>query len=238
MMKWEDWKDDYLRIVERLNLNPDADRLATALLSSLLRDLDTKVLLGDLRERIEGQTIVVCGAGPSLKNHLRELDSSYKSDDLVYVAADGAVSALLRTNRKCDILVTDLDGDPSDIESATRTGALTIVHGHGDNMEALGHAVPSLGKVLGSTQVEPAPNVFLWGGFTDGDRACHIVAHYAPRHVILAGMDFGTRVGQWSKPGHSVHYEASARKQTKLKIAEELISGLKEKGALDFTLLT
>ncbi|MHA1962110.1 MAG: 6-hydroxymethylpterin diphosphokinase MptE-like protein [Candidatus Thorarchaeota archaeon] len=238
MMKWEDWKDYYLRIVERLNLSPDADRLATALLSTLLRDIDTKVLLGELKERIDGQTVVVCGAGPSLEKHLRKLESSYESDDFVYVAADGAVSALLRMNRKCDILVTDLDGDFSDIESATRTGTLTIVHGHGDNMEAVQHAVPSLGEVLGSTQVEPALNVFLWGGFTDGDRACHIVAHYAPRHVILAGMDFGTRVGQWSKPGYSVHYEASARKQTKLKIAEELISGLREKGSLDFTLLT
>ncbi|UCE09973.1 MAG: DUF115 domain-containing protein [Candidatus Thorarchaeota archaeon] len=236
-LKWEDWEETYLDIVGRLGLDTDADRAATSLLSTLLRDTDSEVLLTELEERIRNRTIVVCGAGPSLERHLAELLSSEESDNLVFVAADGAVSALLNINNDCDILVTDLDGKLSDIRQANKTGTLTIVHAHGDNTNVVQRVVPELGEVLGSTQVEPAPNVFLWGGFTDGDRACHIVSHYSPKRVILAGMDFGSKVGLWSKPDHSSHFRASNRKQIKLQIADELISSLKETGKLEYTIL-
>jgi uncharacterized Rossmann fold enzyme len=98
--------------------------------------------------------------------------------------------------------------------------------------------VPKLGDILGSTQIEPTERAFLWGGFTDGDRACHVVSEYSPERIILAGMDFGATVGKWSKPGHVSHFPASEKKRIKLKIAEELISNLLDRTGIDFQFLT
>ncbi|MHA1636717.1 MAG: 6-hydroxymethyl-7,8-dihydropterin pyrophosphokinase, partial [Candidatus Thorarchaeota archaeon] len=83
----------------------------------------------------------------------------------------------------------------------------------------------------------PRSNVFLWGGFTDGDRACYMVAHYEPKRIILAGMDFGENIGRWSKPGHSTTFLADGRKLLKLKIAEYLLSVLWMGTGIDYTYL-
>jgi len=85
--------------------------------------------------------------------------------------------------------------------------------------------------------VEPTERVFLWGGFTDGDRAGYVVTAYSPREIILAGMDFGKMVGKWSKPSHETHFSAPQRKLVKLEIARELISTLFEKVDLPHTIL-
>ena len=97
--------------------------------------------------------------------------------------------------------------------------------------------VPDLGQVLGSTQVEPTERTFLWGGFTDGDRACYVVAAYSPREIILAGMDFGGVVGKWSKPSHDTHFPAPQRKLVKLEIARNLITTLFERVDIPHTIL-
>jgi len=111
------------------------------------------------------------------------------------------------------------------------------VHAHGDNMDSVKSIVPKLGNILGSTQVEPTDRAFLWGGFTDGDRACHVVCEYSPQKIILAGMDFGVKVGKWSKPGHDSHFLADSRKRIKLEIAEELISSLVKRTGVDHLFL-
>lgn len=236
-MKWEVWKPIYLDIVARLDLDSKMDAKATRLLSDLLENVNPEPLLQQLEKRIQGKPIVVCGAGPSLENHVQTLRARRDFHDLVLVAADGAVSLLLEQNCPCDIIVTDLDGDYNHIKQATQQGALTIVHGHGDNMDKIQNMVPDLGQILGSTQVEPTERVFLWGGFTDGDRACYMVIDYSPREIILAGMDFGDVVGKWSKPAHETHFPASQRKLVKLEIAHELISTLFEKVDLRHTIL-
>lgn len=235
-MRWDLWKPFYKDIVEKLGLNPEEDRMATALLSTLLKDVDSESLIRRLKQTVKGRTVVVCGAGPSLEKHLDTIISS-KEKDIVFAAADGAVSAFVSKGMVCDILVTDLDGDISDLKEMARKGAITIVHAHGDNIDVVEKYVPKLGMVLGSTQVEPLPNVYLWGGFTDGDRACHIVSQYMPSRVILAGMDFGDKVGHWSKPGHTEDFPASERKRIKLDIARQLIYELKSRSELEFTLM-
>ena len=83
----------------------------------------------------------------------------------------------------------------------------------------------------------PMKNVFLWGGFTDGDRACYVVTAYSPREIILAGMDFGDVVGKWSKPSHESHFPAPQRKRVKLAIAHELITTLFEMVDIPHTIL-
>jgi len=236
-MRWLDWQPVYLDIVNRLNLDPAMDREATRLLTEMLMEIRPRPLLRQLQKRIQGKTVVVCGAGPSLETHLQSMMSAADGSSFVYVAADGAVSALSNLGCKCSIITTDLDGNLYDIERATECGAVTIVHAHGDNMDKVREVVPNLGAVLGSTQVEPTERAFLWGGFTDGDRACHMAADYAPSRVILAGMDFGGLVGKWSKPMHEAHFPASERKRIKLEIAQHLISSVIERTAVPFTIL-
>ena len=236
-MEWKNWEPHYNRIVDRLALDPQADRNATSLLDSLLKDRPQGPILRKLEGIIENKNVVICGAGPSLERHLKTTIPSKGLTNVVYVASDGAASALLEFDYKCDILVTDLDGDPDALREVIRRGAIPIVHAHGDNMDKVTKFVPRLDAVLGSTQVEPTKRVSLWGGFTDGDRACFLVSHYNPACMVLAGMDFGDMVGRWSKPGHRFNFVADERKREKLAIARELISHLKSRVNLDIVLL-
>ncbi len=236
-MKWEDWRPKYLDIVQRLNIDSSADRQATELLTSLLRAVEPEPLLRRLSDSIFGRHVIVCGAGPSLKQHMRSL---MKTEDLskpAIVVADGAVSVMLELGIHCDVVVTDLDGNIDHLREMKGRGTLLIVHAHGDNMERVKLIVPLLGDVLGSTQVEPTDRAFLWGGFTDGDRACHIVCEYSPKRITLAGMDFGATVGRWSKPGHEHHYPADKRKRIKLNLAEELIADLLKRTGVNHSYL-
>jgi uncharacterized Rossmann fold enzyme len=197
------------------------------ILDSLLKRTHPMSLLENLRRQIENQLVVICGAGPSLDKHLQEFRSSDLRKNAVFIAADGAASALKEFGYKCQIIVTDLDGDMGDILDLTAQGAVPIVHAHGDNIERIERFVPSFDCVIGSTQVQPTKHVFLWGGFTDGDRACFIASSYNPERILMMGMDFGNIVGRWSKPEHRIDYPASERKQIKLEIAKDLIIHLK-----------
>ena len=236
-MKWIEWQPIYDDIVRRLDLDSTMDIQATQLLTELLKEVNPNPILQQLEHKIKDRMIVICGAGPSLELHVQMLKERSDYQDLVFVAADGAVSLLLEQNCPCDIIVTDLDGDYNHIKQATQNGAIVIVHGHGDNMDKIREMVPNLGLVLGSTQVEPTDRAFLWGGFTDGDRACYVVTTYSPRGIILAGMDFGRIVGKWSKPSHESHFHAPHRKLVKLEIAHDLITILFEMIDIPYTIL-
>lgn len=236
-MEWMEWQPIYYDIVNRLGLDSEMDVQSTQLLTDLLMNTNPSPLLRILEQKITGRKVVICGAGPSLEKHVQTLKERRDFQDLVFVAADGAVSLLLEQNCPCDIIVTDLDGDYNHIKDTTQNGALCIVHGHGDNIDKLLDMVPDLGQVLGSTQVEPTERVFLWGGFTDGDRACYVVSEYSPESIILAGMDFGKIVGKWSKPTHESHFVAPQRKLIKLEIAHELITTLFERMDIPYTIL-
>ncbi|MHA2079732.1 MAG: 6-hydroxymethylpterin diphosphokinase MptE-like protein [Candidatus Thorarchaeota archaeon] len=237
-MRWSDWYPIYLDIVQRLDLDSDADRVSTELLTSMLEPIDPSPLLKRLSDSITGSQVIVCGAGPALEQHMKSLMKSNSFTESVIVVADGATSVILDLGLRCDLIVTDLDGDTGHLMEAKDNGALLIVHAHGDNMDRMKSIVPELGDVLGSTQVEPTDRAFLWGGFTDGDRACHVVSEYSPERIILAGMDFGATVGKWSKPGRDSHFPADERKKTKLEIAEELISSLLKRTGIDHLFLT
>ncbi len=237
-MRWTDWRPIYLDIVQRLGLDIERDQEATSLITSMLENINPNPLLDRLRTTITGKTVVICGAGPSLDRQIESFKNYENISESVIVAADGSVSVLLKNGIRCDVVVTDLDGDLEHLKEVSREGALLIVHGHGDNMEMIKSALPELGSVLGSTQVEPTHRAFLWGGFTDGDRACYIVSEYGPEKIILAGMDFGKLVGKWSKPNHETHFTAGSRKKIKLEIAKELIANLLEEKGIEHVYLT
>jgi uncharacterized Rossmann fold enzyme len=228
---WETWKPIYTDIAFRLDLTITDDYAATKTLSHLIKDVSPIPLLERLGRTIRERDVVIFGCGPSLMDHIAYVSQHFSG--AVHIAADGAISALREYGLGCDILVTDLDGNMEDILFAVAEGTLPVVHAHGDNQSAVLKSVPQMDCLLGSTQVEPLPNVFLWGGFTDGDRACYLASEYGPRRIVLAGMDFGSVVGKWSKPGHTQHFPASPRKMIKLQIAEDLLNRLWMKTGID-----
>ncbi len=237
MMDWRQWKPIYGTIVERLRLDPEEDRKATRLLTHLLRETSPDLLMHRLRGLIKGQSVIVCGAGPSLENHLLRISSDLDLKKAVLVAADGAAEGMACFDMKPDVVVTDLDGDRGTLRQLAESGAVVIVHAHGDNMALVRRITPILPPVLGSTQVEPTDRAFLWGGFTDGDRACYVVAEYEPSMIILAGMDFGDYVGKWSKPDSLQSQLATENKREKLRIGQELLEQLIASSGIKFTKL-
>ncbi len=222
-MEWSEWKPFYEDIIEKLEIDQNSDYEATTILSRLLIDTNPKPIITSIEKRINDRDVVVFGSGPSLEEHIGCVQKDPSLSEAVFIAADGATSALLENGLRCDFIVTDLDGNMEDILDSMDAGAISIVHGHGDNIDTLNKYVPRMEKVLGSTQVEPLSNVFLWGGFTDGDRACFFASHYKPRSIVLAGMDFGNIVGHWSKPGRTEDFPAPRRKLIKMDIAQSLL---------------
>jgi hypothetical protein len=90
------------------------------------------------------------------------------------------------------------------------------VHGHGDNLAALGEWLPRLQPVA-VTATRPAPGVKCWGGFTDGDRAVLAALRFGAHRVQLAGFRFDF-VGPYS--GRS----RGRLKQQKLVWAQRILS--------------
>lgn len=236
-MDWIEWEPLYLDIVSKLSLDIGFDRTATNILTEMLRNCDPDPLLQQLKNRISGRDVIVFGAGPSLDRHIQLVLSGRGYRGSVHIAADGAVRALHKYGMHCDFLVTDLDGVGDDIAAYTKNDTLPVVHAHGDNITLLKRVLPSIGQVLGSTQVEPTNRAFLWGGFTDGDRACYMASEYRPKRIIVAGMDFGRIVGRWSKPEYPKEHPADERKAAKLDIGQALLTRLTSRSDLPFLFL-
>jgi len=236
-MDWVEWEPLYRDIVSKLSLDVSLDRTATNILTKMLRNCDPEPLLQQLKDKIIGHDVIVFGAGPSLDRHIKLILSEGGYRGSVHVAADGAVRALRKYNMHCDFLVTDLDGVGDDLTQYTENGTLPVIHAHGNNIALLKRVLPSVSPVLGSTQVQPTKRAFLWGGFTDGDRACYMVSEYRPRRIILAGMDFGRVVGRWSKPERPMDHPADERKAAKLEIGRFLLTRLAARSDLSFVFL-
>ncbi|OYT39619.1 MAG: 6-hydroxymethyl-7,8-dihydropterin pyrophosphokinase [Desulfurococcales archaeon ex4484_58] len=220
-MKWYDW------IVEKLGIDPASDRRATHILSELMKNKTPD--LNELENLIEDRVVIVFGAGPSLSDHLSILKPYIRilHKELVLISADGATKALLEENILPDIIVTDLDGDLGAIVEAGRRGSYILVHGHGDNIELIKKYVSMFlnqgFKVIGTTQVEPLNNVFNFGGFTDGDRCVFLAHYFNASRIILAGMDLGYVIGEYSGRYFSEKPLLFKRKIVKLEITGKLL---------------
>lgn len=221
LKEWWQWYD---KITNTFGYDRSKDRYATDILSRLIshRAFDTK----ELKVLLSGQPVLVFGAGPSLEENLRQSANENLLERCVVVSADGATTALLKLAKVVpNLVVTDLDGNIKDLLRASKLGSVMVVHGHGDNIHRLQQYVSKFEKVIGTTQVDPKPNVYNFGGFTDGDRAVFLVAAMGAKLVALAGMDLGRVVGKYSKKGvRSVEV-----KLLKLKICKELLEWLASK---------
>jgi uncharacterized Rossmann fold enzyme len=202
------------------------DQEATDLLSSILQGHPHAISFEELSMEVSGFDLgVVVGCGGRALEDLYNLKARGILDSAIVVAANGAAKLLLDLKVGPHIVVTDLDGDIEAILTASHR-AVTIAHAHGDNIEAIVKHVPRLrGPVIGSTQVEPRPLVYNFGGFTDGDRALFILYHLGVRKAYLAGFDFESPS---TCPGKRLFdYNIKRRK---LRVAELMIDYLRGRG--------
>ena len=214
-MLWRVWRPWYMKIVERLRLDPEADLEAAKVLNGILPESD----IAELKKLIYDEDCVVLGAGPSLEDDLKKLESRGWMNKS-FISADGATSALLKY-RTPDIVVTDLDGNVRDQLKAWERGSWLILHGHGDNLDKIRGVAPQIdARVIGSTQVEPFGKLFNFGGFTDGDRAAFLAHELGASRIYLVGMDLGVEIGKYSGD------KDLDRKIVKLSICKELLAWL------------
>ena len=107
------------------------------------------------------------------------------------IAADEAASVLRSHGIRPAILVTDLDGEVPDQVQLNEEGAIAVVHGHGDNAEAVRTWAPRFrGRTMATTQSQPTGGLHNFGGFTDGDRAAYLADHFGAASIRLVGFDF------------------------------------------------
>ena len=217
-----EWTALYSMIKSRLPLSFDRDQYATDVLSGLISAHRGRTTLEQL-PRLRG-AVVVFGCGKNLEEDTRLYKEKYSH--LPVIAADGSTKHLLEEGVQPLIVVTDLDGDVRYINLAAQRGSIVVVHAHGDNVDRLRAVVPRLdGRLVGSTQVEPRPFVYNFGGFTDGDRSVFLARALGSTRVILAGFDLD-----------SPHYCPSdiakdlSVKRLKLEVARVLLRYLEERG--------
>ena len=186
------WESKYREILKDFGYSRIRDNQSCKLLDSLL---PKKMGIKRIKDLIENKPIFVIGAGPSLLSCIPILKKHKKVTKIV---ADGATKAIIENGLKPDIVVTDLDGDIKSLKKAGRTDTIMVVHAHGDNSEKI-YLVKNFKNCVGTTQTKPVGKVHNFGGFTDGDRCVFLASNFKAKKIILLGMDFGTRIGKYSK---------------------------------------
>ncbi|RMF30622.1 MAG: DUF115 domain-containing protein [Candidatus Nitrosothermus koennekii] len=217
-MELREWLEWYDKIRAKFGYSIVNDQNAAQILSKLIRGRE--VNLNILIDKIKGKNVVIFGAGPSLE----EFDDYNSLRNFTLIACDGATEALLEHNIKPDVVVTDLDGDHKSLLEADRLGSIMVVHAHGDNVNLMLNLVPKFKNCIGTTQVKPLDNIYNFGGFTDGDRAVFLADALGAKSIILIGMDFGYKIGRYSKRKFDPNIKIE-----KLKMAKELIEYLANK---------
>jgi len=186
------WKTRFKEIRTEFGYSEREDLRSAKKLNSLLKN---KASRKQLQKIIENKTVFIIGAGPSLSSSLKYLK---KCRNATKIVADGAVRGLLEKDIKPDILVTDLDGDMKSIVGIGKTKIPVIVHAHGDNYDRL-DVVRKFSNVIGSTQTDSFEKMENFGGFTDGDRCVFLAEYFKAKKIVLVGMDFGQKIGRYSK---------------------------------------
>ncbi len=186
------WESKYREILKDFGYSRNKDNQSAKLLNSLLQK---KTLSIGIRDLIKNRPVFVIGAGPSLPSCIPLLK---RHKEITKIVADGATKAIIENGMKPDIVVTDLDGDIKSLKKAGRTKTIMVVHAHGDNSERINLA-KYFKNCIGTTQAKPIGIINNFGGFTDGDRCVFLANHFKAKKIILLGMDFGTRIGKYSK---------------------------------------
>ncbi len=225
----EAWWPWYNKIRNIFGYDRSRDQYAADVLSKLLSH--KAIDLTELSVLLSSRPILVFGAGPSLEENLRQVAGKNLLKKCIIMSADGATTALLKTAKVVpNVVVTDLDGNIHDLLQANKLGSIMVIHGHGDNINQLKKYALKFKKAIGTTQVEPRPGVYNFGGFTDGDRAVFLAVAMRAKLIALAGMDLGQVVGKYSKK----EIPSVEVKISKLRICKELLEWLASRNDLQF----
>jgi 2-amino-4-hydroxy-6-hydroxymethyldihydropteridine diphosphokinase len=193
-MKLCGWEQKYREILREFNFDRKGDTRAAQVLNLLVR---TRFPLNKLDREIKNKVVFVIGAGPSLSSSISSIKKFKKATKIV---ADGATRALIENGIRPDIVVTDLDGSLEYLRKASKMNAVMVVHSHGDNIGVL--PIASLFRnCVGTTEGKPFGKIRNFGGFTDGDRCVFLARCFGAKRIILFGMDFGNKIGSYSKEG-------------------------------------
>ncbi len=212
------WEKKYSEIVREFNYDKQQDYESAILLNFILKN---PTPLKKIRKIISQKSIFVIGTGPSLSASLSILKKFPKIPKIV---ADSAAKPLFENNIKFDVLVTDLDSDEKLLKKIGKTNLFFVTHAHGDNIAKL-QLVENFKNCLGTTQTKPVGKIQNFGGFTDGDRCVFLANYFGAKNIILFGMDFGKKIGKYSKTKKS---ERSV-KIKKLRQAKKLLEWLATK---------
>src|SRR3989475_12133321 len=222
-MTLKGWEEKYEEILTEFNYSKKKDIQSAKILNFILKD---KLPLKKLEQRIKNKTIFVIGAGTS-RSHALPFLKRFK--DITKIVADGTTRALVENKIRPDIIVTDLDGNLEFLKRAARNNSIMIVHSHGDNIEKLPVSI-AFRYCIGTTEGKPFGKIWNFGGFTDGDRCVFLARYFGAKKIILFGMDFGTKVGRYSK---ELDYDKRTQVR-KLKKAKSLLEWLALKDGPEF----
>jgi hypothetical protein len=209
------WEQKYAKILRDFDYDKKSDIKSAKKLNTILKKTSTK----KLEKLINKKTVFVIGAGPSLLSSIPYL----KKYNATKIVADGATQALIENKVMPEIVVTDLDGDKTTLRKAAGK-CLIVAHAHGDNQDML-DLVSEFRNCFGTTQSKQFGKIYNFGGFTDGDRAVFLANHFGAKKIILFGMDFGQKIGRYSK----AKVTSRKTKLKKLKWGKKLLEWLATK---------
>lgn len=210
-MRPEVWEPTYQMILEDMGYDRASDESSARLLKNLT--LNSNLITEDeFQERI-GTIASIFGAADCLAS---DIECSEPTGTLI--AAGSATGKLMSLGYEPDIVVTDLDGDVNSQIEASRKGAVTMIHAHGDNSELIMRYVKDFtGPIAITTQSTPDLVLCNYGGFTDGDRAVCLADHFGAKYKLY-GFDFDNPASDSKDP---------ATKKKKLQWAKRIIDSLR-----------
>ena len=186
------WDKKYSEIIKEFGYSKHKDVESAKKLNRIIKK---KIPVKKIRNLIIHQNVFVIGAGPSLSSSIQILK---KYDSFTKIVADGAVRALIENKIKPDIVVSDLDGDQTSLKKIGKRSTIMVIHAHGDNLDKL-KLVSNFKNCIGTTETKSFGKIHNFGGFTDGDRAVFLAHHFKAKRIFLIGMDFGNKIGKYSK---------------------------------------
>jgi len=211
-MDYPEWQIFYKEILMDFGFSKAADIESAIILNDLVEPLSLKFI----EEKLANKKVLVYGSGNTLEN-VKNFPNSVK------ISANGATSYLLKMGIVPDLIVTDLDGRMKDLYKANKLGSIMVIHAHGDNIDKIKTCINKFKNIIPTCQCKPIGNLQNFGGFTDGDRAVFLAAHFNPINIILYGMDF-KGVGKYS------FSKDTPVKRKKIQWGKKLLNYLEKKG--------
>ncbi|MHA1409761.1 MAG: 6-hydroxymethylpterin diphosphokinase MptE-like protein [Candidatus Odinarchaeia archaeon] len=215
----------YPKILADFNFSREQD-LESA--KNLRRKLLKNNLLEEIFSKMRDEHIIIFAPGPSLIQSIQKINPIINevTNKTKIISVDGAYYALKMYGIKPDIIVTDLDGiNFWDMKNLSKT--VIFLHAHGDNLDKIKEYPPYLiAKTIGTCQVDLNKMIHNIGGFTDGDRAVAICELFQVKTATMVGMDFGFKIGKYSKPFLKSEKPVDATKRKKFLYAMGIIREL------------